>query len=111
MLFYYSSAKLSAIVDNKCNTLCKTTYTAVLLGKQASLAMPIVLNEGNIGRSVCPGFGKPTYGASCISVLRVASGPRVKTTREGNDQESIQLSHTSYQRHQRERNTLEITRP
>ena len=25
--------------------------------------------------------------------------------REGNDQESIQLSHTSHQRHQRERNT------
>ena len=22
------------------------------------------LNEGNIGRSVCPGFGKSTYGAS-----------------------------------------------
>ena len=26
--------------------------------------MPIGLNEGNIGRSVCPGFGKSTYGAS-----------------------------------------------
>ena len=23
--------------------------------------MPIGLNEGNIGRSVCPGFGKSTY--------------------------------------------------
>ena len=26
--------------------------------------MPMGLNEGNIGRSVCPGFGKSTYGAS-----------------------------------------------
>ena len=25
---------------------------------------PIGLNEGNIGRSVCPGFGKSSYGAS-----------------------------------------------
>ena len=25
--------------------------------------MPMGLNEGNIGRSVCPGFGKSTYGA------------------------------------------------
>ena len=26
--------------------------------------MSIGLNEGNIGRNVCPGFGKSTYGAS-----------------------------------------------
>ena len=26
--------------------------------------MPIGLNEGNIGRSICPGFRKSTYGAS-----------------------------------------------
>ena len=26
--------------------------------------MPIGLNEGNVGRSACPGFGKSTYGAS-----------------------------------------------
>ena len=32
--------------------------------KQASPTMPIGLNEGNIVRSVCPGFGKSTYGAS-----------------------------------------------
>ena len=25
---------------------------------------PPCLNEGNIGRRVCPGFGKSTYGAS-----------------------------------------------
>ena len=36
----------------------------VNIGKQASLTMPMGLNEGNIGRSVCPGFGKSTYGAS-----------------------------------------------
>ena len=30
---------------------------------------------------------------------------RCQNRKEGNDQESIQLSHTSYQRHQRERNT------
>ena len=29
----------------------------------------------------------------------------VQNRREGNDQEPIQLSHTSHQRHQRERNT------
>ena len=29
----------------------------------------------------------------------------MENRREGNDQESIQLSHTSHQRHQRERNT------
>ena len=30
---------------------------------------------------------------------------KCQNRREGNDQESIQLSHTSHQRHQRERNT------
>ena len=35
-----------------------------LLGKQASPTMPIGLNEGNIGKSVCPGLGKSIYGAS-----------------------------------------------
>ena len=35
-----------------------------LLGKQASPTMPIGLNEGNMGRSVCPGFWESTYGAS-----------------------------------------------
>ena len=33
----------------------------VLLGKQASPTMPIGLNEGNVGRSVCPGFWKSAY--------------------------------------------------
>ena len=36
----------------------------VSVGKQASPTMPIGLNEGNIVRSVCPGFGKSTYGSS-----------------------------------------------
>ena len=35
-----------------------------ITSKQSSPTMPIGLNEGNIGRSVCPGFGKTTYGAS-----------------------------------------------
>ena len=36
----------------------------VSIGKQASPTMPIGLNEGNEGRSVCPGFWKSTYGSS-----------------------------------------------
>ena len=32
-------------------------------------------------------------------------GTDYQNRKEGNDQESIQLSHTSHQRHQRERNT------
>ena len=44
--------------------LLKDTFWIALLGKQASPTMPIGLNEGNVGRSVCPGFGKSTYGAS-----------------------------------------------
>ena len=34
------------------------------LGKQASPTMPIGINVGNVGESVCPGFGMSTYGAS-----------------------------------------------
>ena len=33
--------------------------------------MPIGLNEGNIGRSVCPGFGKFTYGSSLAKTSEI----------------------------------------
>ena len=41
-------------------------FSYLFFGKQASPTMPMGLNEGNIGRSVCPGFGKSTYGASLV---------------------------------------------
>ena len=40
-----------------------------------------------------------------ISGINLSVVLRCQNRREGNDQESIQLSHTSHQRHQRERNT------
>ena len=49
---------------NESEILFSFFYVFSLLGKQASPTMPMGLNEGNIGRSVCPGFGKSTYGAS-----------------------------------------------
>ena len=40
--------------------------------------MPIGLNEGNVGRSVCPGFGKSAYGAS------LAKTSETRTTKGNN---------------------------
>ena len=46
----------------------------VILGKQASPTMPIGLNEGIVGRSVCPEFWKSTYGSSLAKASETNSG-------------------------------------
>ena len=41
--------------------------------------MPMGLNEGNIGRSVCPGFGKSTYGASLAKTSETILENKMRT--------------------------------